>query len=116
MSKKTLLRHNTQDANSLALNDYGIKAGDCFRHFKGGLYIVVGFSWNATVDKWAVTYAGEDLESEFFSRDLDEFTGKTGFGAPRFSRISQLEWEDACGTELLDLVKELNQKPAKGNT
>ena len=53
-----------------------IKAGEYYRHFKGGLYHVTGIAKDADTEKPVVVYQALYGDEELWVRDYEEFAGE----------------------------------------
>ena len=53
-----------------------IKAGEYYRHFKGGLYHVTGIARDADTEKPVVVYQALYGDEELWVRDYEEFAGE----------------------------------------
>ena len=60
--------------------------GKLFVHFKGGVYHLRGYKWDATNDLWVVDYFSLN-QPVSFTRTAAEFFGKNLNGADRFRQI-----------------------------
>ena len=64
--------------------------GKVYVHFKGGVYHLRGYHWDATNDLWVVNYFSLQGNVDF-TRTAADFFGKTGDGLDRFRPIKSGE-------------------------
>ena len=55
-------------------------------HYKGGHYLVLGVSWDATDDEWRIRYARADGGPVEFSRTITDWCSQLTVG-PRFTEV-----------------------------
>jgi hypothetical protein len=55
--------------------------GRRYRHYKGGIYVLKGFLWNASFDRWEIHYADIENPAVEFTRWPDEFFSPGKFEA-----------------------------------
>lgn len=63
-----------------------VRAGQVWRHYKGGTYFVVAVSCHTETAEQLVTYRKTNDSSQFWSRPLEMFLSDTATGLPRFER------------------------------
>lgn len=71
----------------LRLARSGIRRGQVFRHYKGGIYSVVSTSIMEDTLVPLVTYKSNARETEW-TRTLEVFTSRAPSGAKRFTRLA----------------------------
>lgn len=47
--------------------------GKRYRHYKGGIYVIKDFIWNASCDRWEIHYADVENTAVEFTRWPDDF-------------------------------------------
>ena len=62
-----------------------IKRGGVYRHYKGGLYYVLGVGKHTETGEELVVYRGVNGGSPFWCRPLSKFIEKLDDGRPRFT-------------------------------
>jgi hypothetical protein len=90
--------------------------GETYRHYKGGIYRIVGVAIDEETHKPLVSYAplieSKDLTEmggQFWSRSLDVFLEKLPDGRPRFEAISSSS--DANYSKTLEIQSDLGISP-----